>query len=380
MRYQNVCLDALGYVLPKEIVTSRELESRLEPLYRRLRLPEGRLEMMTGINARRFWPPGTLPSDISVISAERAISASGVDRDLIGALVHGSVCRDYLEPATACSVHHRLGLPKQCLIYDVSNACLGLLTGMIQVANMIELGQIRAGIVVGTEGGRELVETTIAELNRDETLNRKSIKTAVASLTIGSGSCAIVLTDKELSKSGNRLLAAVARANTEFHALCHSGRDEAVGGGMRPQMATDSERLMHEGIATGLDTLGAFLDELGWSPSDIDKSICHQVGAAHHKLLFEALGLDRRHDFTTFEWLGNTGAVALPLTAAIGIEQGHLKEGDNVAMLGIGSGINCQMLAVQWHTSPLLEETSRPAAAAIPQSNRAEGQSNRAQG
>ena len=77
-------------------------------------------------------------------------------------LIHGSVCRDYLEPATACGVHYELGLPQECLVYDVSNACLGMLNGMIQVANMIELGQIRAGLVVGTEDSRQLVESTIA--------------------------------------------------------------------------------------------------------------------------------------------------------------------------------------------------------------------------
>ena len=86
---------------------------------------------------------------------------------MFGALIHGSVCRDFLEPATACRVHHGLELPGECMIYDVSNACLGLLNGMIQVASMIELGQIRAGVVVGTECGRELVENTIELLNND---------------------------------------------------------------------------------------------------------------------------------------------------------------------------------------------------------------------
>src|SRR5688572_12258199 len=105
---------------------------------------------MTGIRERRFWPQGTLPSDKSIEGGEHAIATAGVGRDLIGALVHGSVCRDHLEPATACRVHHALGLPRDCLIYDVSNACLGLLNGLVQVANMIELGQIRAGLVVGS--------------------------------------------------------------------------------------------------------------------------------------------------------------------------------------------------------------------------------------
>jgi len=348
MHYQNVCLEAFGYTLPEEIVSSDEIERRLEPLYRRLRLPEGRLELMSGIRERRFWAPGVLPSEKSIASGERAIRAAGIDREHIGALIHGSVCRDYLEPATACGVHHHLQLPKNCMIYDVSNACLGLLNGILQAANMIELGQIRAALVVGTEGSRQLVETTIEALNRDQSLTRKQIKLTVASLTIGSGSCAVLLVDRELSKTGNRLLAAAVRANTDYHHLCRSGRDEAAADEMRPLMQTDSETLMQEGIATGILTFQEFLGEAGWSVDDIDRTFCHQVGSAHRRLMLESLGIDPQIDYVTFPWLGNTGSVALPITMAIGLENGHVREGDNVGMLGIGSGINCLMIGVQW--------------------------------
>lgn len=367
MRYQNVCIESFGYTLPKEIVTSEEIESRLQPLYQRLRLPEGRLELMTGIRERRFWPLGTLPSEKSVESGEKAIAAAEIDRSEIGALVHGSVCRDYLEPATASGVHHQLDLPRDCLIYDVSNACLGLLNGMIQVANMIELGQIRAGLVVGTEGSRQLVETTIDQLNSDETLTRRSIKSAVASLTIGSGSCAVLLTHRDISQTKNQLMAAVARANTDHHQLCQSGRDEAVGSGMQPMMETDSERLMYEGVATGLETFKALLNEIDWSNDRFDKTVGHQVGLGHRKLLLDELGINPAIDFATVEWLGNTGSVALPLTAAIGLEREFIGSGDNLGMFGIGSGINCLMLAVQWqetrvnstrHTLPFVSTTN----------------------
>ena len=143
MHFRRVYLESFGYTLPDEIVTTAELERRLAPLYERLRLPEGRLELMTGIRERRFFPPGTRPSTISIESARRAIEASGIDRRNFGALIHGSVCRDFLEPATACRVHHGLELPNEAMIYDISNACLGLLNGIVQVASMIELGQIR---------------------------------------------------------------------------------------------------------------------------------------------------------------------------------------------------------------------------------------------
>ncbi len=60
MQYHQVCLESFGYTLPNEVVTSADLESRLQPLYERLRLPEGRLELMTGIRERRIWADGTV--------------------------------------------------------------------------------------------------------------------------------------------------------------------------------------------------------------------------------------------------------------------------------------------------------------------------------
>ncbi len=364
MLYHNVCLESFGYTLPDEIVTSAEIEARLEPLYGRLRLPEGRLELMSGIRERRFWPAGTLPSEISVISARRAIEAAEIDPGQIGALIHGSVCRDYLEPATACGVHRQLGLPRRCTIYDVSNACLGIASGMLHVANMIELGQIRAGLVVGTEGSRQLVETTIAQLNRDTSLTRDDVKRALASLTIGSASVAVLLTDRELSQKGNRLLGGIAWADTEHCELCRSGHDEAAADGMRPLMNTDSEALLTEGVAAAKDCFEEYLAELGWRAGDIHKTICHQVGRAHRKALFAALELDEKCDFSTVEYLGNTGSVALPITAAIAAERGHLRQGDQVSFLGIGSGINVVMLGLQWQESRVGSAGSIPPSAA----------------
>jgi 3-oxoacyl-[acyl-carrier-protein] synthase-3 len=300
---------------------------------------------MTGIRERRFFPPDARPSTISIQSARKAIDASGIDEQFFGAVVHGSVCRDFLEPATACRVHHGLQLPAGAMIYDVSNACLGLLNGMVQVANMIELGQIRAGLVVGTECGRDLVENTIAQLNGDLSLTRESVKNSIASLTIGSASVAVVLCDEELSETGNRLTAATVHCDTTQHDLCQSR-------GLETFMQTDSEELLRRGVAVGAETFSRFLAAAGWEPRDVDRTFCHQVGVAHRKLLFLALGLDAAIDFATVETLGNTGAAALPVTMALGIEQGRVQRGDRVAMLGIGSGINCLMLAAEWQSSP----------------------------
>jgi 3-oxoacyl-[acyl-carrier-protein] synthase-3 len=230
----------------------------------------------------------------------------------------------------------------------LSNACLGLLNGVVQVANMIELGQIRAGLIVGTESSRSLVETTIAELNANTSLTRQTIKLALASLTIGSASCAVLVTDRELSEFDNRILGGVCRAETAFHGLCHSGRDEAGGDRMQPLMTTDSETLMAAGMAVGAESFAKLLDELNWTRDSVSKTFCHQVGTIHRKRMLQELDLSLEKDYPTVETLGNTGSVALPISMAIGIENGHLERDDRVALLGIGSGVNCLMLGVDW--------------------------------
>ena len=76
--------------------------------------------------------------------------------------------------------------------------------------------------------------------------------------------------------------------------------------------------------------------------------ICHQVGAGHREAVLKALGVPPEKDFSTFEYLGNIGTVSLPITAAIAEEREFLQPGDSVGFLGIGSGLNCLMLGLEW--------------------------------
>ncbi len=257
MQYRHVCIESIAYALPGEIVTSGEVENALQPAYSRLRYEPGRFERVYGITERRFWPRGTLPGEISITTAERAIHEAGVRCEQIGAVVHTSVCRDGLQTATASRVQLELGLPAACMSYDVMNACLGFLNGMIQVANMIELGHIQAGVVVGTESSRALVETTIAQLNADVTLTRKSFKASLPSLSIGSGSVAAVLASDEISQTGNRLVGGKALADTSGFDLCVGSEDQAADENMAPLMTTDSHKLLSKGLEHRLSHSGS---------------------------------------------------------------------------------------------------------------------------
>ena len=101
MRFENVRLAAYGYAIPPRAVTSTEIEERLGPLYERLRLPAGRLELMTGIRERHFWPEGKLPSAASAEAGAKALAAWGGEKETIELVAHCGVCRDRLEPPSS---------------------------------------------------------------------------------------------------------------------------------------------------------------------------------------------------------------------------------------------------------------------------------------
>ena len=347
MRYTDVCLEAISYVLPGRVVSSATVEKWLKPLYDRLHLPEGRLELMTGIRERRFWDPDTLPSEVSAMAGRQAMSQADVGADEVDCLLHCSVSRDFVEPATSTAVHRLLQLPSRALNFDISNACLGALSGVIMLANMIQLGQVEAGLVVAGEHAEPLVRNTVTELANDTSLTRQSLKPHFASLTIGSAAAAILLTHRSRSRTKARLAGGAHAARTDCNHLCRGTGDAGVEAAGNPQMQTNSEELLIRGVELAEHTWSEAKRELGWTNESADLICCHQVSRMHRQRLYESLHLDMERDYSTFEFLGNCGAASLPATAAMAMEAGRVRPGQRLALLGIGSGINCTMLGVE---------------------------------
>jgi len=343
VQFQRTALTGLVAELPPEVWTSEEVERRLAPLYQRLKLPEGRLELMTGIRERRFWPQAIRPSAASALAGRKAMKAAGVGPADIDLLIHSSVCRDRLEPSTAAYLHGLLGLGPQAQIMDISNACLGFLNAVVMAAGLVESGQIKRALVCAGEDGRPLVEHTIRQLNEDLTLTRDSIKPYFANLTIGAGAAAAVVCRSDLAGADAIQLRACAwETDSSANGLCEG--DTAAS---ELDMRTDSEALLIAGVGLAQRCWQRFKNESGWNEGTPQRIITHQVGRRHSSLLFEKLGLDVTKDFQTFERLGNVGSVSLPATLALARAEGKIKAGDKTALLGIGSGLASLMLAVE---------------------------------
>ena len=370
MRYSRVYLESIGYELAPVVVSSADLEARLAPLYQALKLPKGQLEALTGITERRWWDKDYSVAHGAAVAANKALAASNLRASDIDVLIYTGVCREQLEPATACHVAAEVGVSPDAAVFDLSNACLGVLNGIIDVANRIELGQAKAGLVVSCETAREINDVMIDQMVQSKSMD--VFKQAIATLTGGSGAVAVLVVDEELSSERRRQLLGGATKNApQFHNLCRWGWESitprvdrllateagsliksAFERGMKhfvsQFMATDAASVLKYGVDLGTKTWQAFLSRLGWGAESVDKVICHQVGTLHRDTILKTLNIPADRTFSTFEYLGNIGTVSLPLTAALAEERDFLRPGDRVGFLGIGSGLNCMMLGLKW--------------------------------
>lgn len=347
MRFEHVHIAAISHELPSEVLTTRAIEEKLVAKVRNFPLACGRLEATTGVRERRVWPRGVTLAEGAAKAGQKALLQANISPREIGALVYAGVCRDQFEPATACAIAHQLGIEGATAVYDVSNACLGVLTAMVDVANRIELGQIEAGLVVTNESARDIIDETIARLAREHAPESAPPPplTALATFTGGSAACAVLLSRRP---SGARLLCATQRAAPAHHKLCTWGLRPTGAGIYEQILDTDARSVLREGLALGAATWRDFLAEIAWTPAMPDRVVTHQVGKVHQEEIFRVLELDPSKDFVTYPYLGNTGSAALPTTLSIAAEEGLLKRGDKVAMLGIGSGLSCLMMGVEW--------------------------------
>ncbi len=338
MKFKNVVIQSLTAIDPPIRVTSIEIEKQLQATFNRLGIRDNLLEEVSGIGARRFWESGTLPSDAATLAAEKVLDDSGIDRGRIGVIINTSVCRDYLEPSTACIVHGNLGLAENCLNFDVGNACLAFLNGMDIASRMIERAEIEYALIVDGESSRPITEATVERL-LDPDVGEEQFRAEFASLTLGSGAAAMILARKELSPHGHPYLGSVSRSATEFNKLCQGQMD---------RMVTDTRILLSEGLKLASRTFQAAKIAFGWVASELDQFVIHQVSKVHTDSLVKLLGLDPEKVHAIYPEMGNIGPASVPIVLAKAVELGRIRRGDRVALLGIGSGLNCSMAEIIW--------------------------------
>lgn len=338
MRFSNVAILGVAHIDAPNIVTTKSIEDRVNTYTQKMGLKPLALEAITGIKERKHFDLGTKPSDVATKAALKLLEKTQIDRSKIGVVVNTSVCKDYIEPSVAAFVHGNLELSDNCLNFDIGNACLAFMTGMEMIGNMIERGQVDYGLIVNGETAEIAVGRTLEKLENNE-ITVEEFRSYFATLTLGSGAVAMILTRKDLHPDCPEVIGSVSLAATQFNRLCVANIDE---------MKTDPKTLLIEGIKLASKTYEKAKRELNWDSKKFDQYLCHQVSKPNNYQFCEAIEIDINKVYKLFPEYGNIGPASIPVSLSKAVEEGVVKKGGRYALMGIGSGINTTMMEIEW--------------------------------
>ena len=338
MKFENVQILSVAHIDAPHAERSDEIESKLEATMKRLGVPPGMLERFSGITSRRQFDEEMPPSQAAAKAGERAIEQAEIDRRQLGVVVNTSVCRDFIEPSTASIVHRNLGLSPTCLNFDISNACLAFINGMEMVSNMIERKQIEYGIVVNAENTKHATRSTIERLSRPDA-TMEAFRDAFATLTLGSGAVAMILARSHGKPGEHRFLGGVNLSATEHCRLCYASVDN---------MVTNAKKLLTHGMELAVKTWSRRGTS---SPGPRTTSTTSSSTRSARPTPNDSPGPSAstlQKIFRLYPNHGNIGPAGVPIVLSKLIEEGRLNAGDRIALMGIGSGINCTMSEIVW--------------------------------
>jgi 3-oxoacyl-[acyl-carrier-protein] synthase-3 len=256
-------IEALGVYLPEKTQTLEELLASC------VKRPRWDLERITGIHEHRV-AVNEYALDLAVKAAKNALSMSRYGASDLDLIICTSISKHNqpdlfsLEPATAVRIRRALGAG-QARVFDLVNACAGMINGISVMSGMIRAGIVRCGLVVSGEHNMPVAETAAREM-------RHSFDGQIAALTLGDCGAALVLDASPDPAIGFHHIDMVSGARHDHY--CHSQPSRRGRGGA---LFTKARGLQRKGNEHFPFYFKEILDRTGWTPEDLQHIIPHQV-------------------------------------------------------------------------------------------------------
>ena len=311
-------ISATGSYLPTKVLTNEDLAGMVDT-------SDEWIRERTGIRERRVAADDQAASDLAYEAAVRALDAAAVaGRDLDAVLV-GTVCSDYLFPATACILQEKIGATN-AFAYDFAAACSGFIYGLGQARAYIESGMCKRILLVGVETLTKLVDWT----------DRNTC------VLFGDGAGAVIV---EAGREGEGILSVHMRSDGGLADLIML----PAGGSRLPitaQLLADRENKIHmrgnETFKLAVKAMGSALEiairDAGVTQEDIDLLIPHQANIRIIQALGKRLEVSEDKVYVNLDRYGNTSAATIPIAIDEALRAGRIGPGSCVAMAAFGSG------------------------------------------
>ncbi len=326
----------LGAWIPDTVIYSETLQADIDCFPE---LKQFRIQEKSGVCERRIAPDHVSVLDMAENATRDCISRLNARSDFnvseIDTIIYCAVSRMYSEPSTASLLQRRLDI-HSAMSFDVSDACLSFLNGLILADSLIQSGRSRMVLIVSAEKGAKIMK-----ISRDAMLRGERGPECLASLTLGDGATAALVCSNRYSDKVMFSLTAFSRTTLgEFSDCCILPTTESP-------MITDSNRIFNGALTHYPKMLKDLLRDIDWEINDIKFFIYHQASLKIIHRAAELINCPLKKCSITLDRYGNMASVSVPFTLKTVIDSGAINYGDKIVLLGFGSGLSFSMMALE---------------------------------
>lgn len=313
--------------VPDRIVTNSDLEKMVDT-------SDAWIRERTGMAERRLSDEHTAASDLALPASRDALRAAGLTPEDLDAVLVATISGDYVFPATACVLQHKLGAPN-AMAFDLSAACTGYIYGLSVAQAYIESGRYRNILLVGVDMLTKVVDWT----------DRNTC------VLFGDGAGATVIQPREEAGVLDTVLGSDGSAAELLYQPCGGTRipisHEAIEN-KKHYLYMNGREIYKYAVREMVQCCRRVLERCGRSIGEVDLIIPHQANNRILEAVAQRLEVPMDRVFINIEKYANTSAATIPIALHEALQQGRLRKGSLTLFVSFGGGLTWGASLVQF--------------------------------
>jgi 3-oxoacyl-[acyl-carrier-protein] synthase-3 len=317
-----------GKYVPDRILTNKELETMVDT-------NDEWIVSRTGIKERRIAADHQATSDLCLEAAQIALKRAGITADQLDLIIVATVTPDMAFPSTACILQEKMGA-KKAAAFDLSAACSGFIYGLANASNFIATGTYQYALVIGADCLSRITDYT--DRNTCILFGDGAGAVVIGAVPKGRGFRSFELGADgtggpllKLEGGGSRNPASPATLDSRLHYIYMAGAE----------VFKFAVRIMGNAADEALR-------KAGMDKKEIDLLIPHQANMRIIQSSLSKLDLTEDKCMINLDKYGNMSAASIPVALAEAAEQGRVKEGDKLVLVGFGGGLTWGASVLVW--------------------------------
>lgn len=317
-----------GMAVPHKVLTNDDLSKMVET-------NDEWIRERTGIRERRIAAEHESASSLGVDAAIAALKVARVLPTELDLIICATSSPEHIFPATACLIQDKIGADRAGA-FDLLAACSGFVYALSVGSQAIRSGSAKTVLVIGAE-----------------TLSRfTNYSDRGTCILFGDGAGAFVLQSSDRpggimgdvmhsDGSGGDLLSIPAGGSR------HPASDITLHTGMHFVHMDGNEVFRFATRVMGQASHEA-VEKSGWTMDQVNLIIPHQANIRIIQAAARALKMPMDKFMVNLERYGNTSTASIPIATVEAVQQGKLRPGDKIVLVGFGAGLTWGAVAIEW--------------------------------